>query len=232
MDQSLSRSVAHSSLTLQVSRCTYPRRTGQVGLGRFRIWYSQRYRIFFFTGKSLTPLTHSFSEIFVFFFPVFVKKKIPVYFFFPRKSLKATHSAEGQLPKRNRYFCTFAVFFFFPTKINKNVYFFFSQEKFITHSLTRSQGPEKKKTGAEKKKHIFDSLTRFFPKSVDFQTFPGKKKNTIPLDDYININGQNTNLVNFQKIVIFFLYNFFPFFFQFFSTDNFRENNRAKHYPS
>ena len=52
----------------------------------------QRYRIFLFPRKRLRSLTHSISEKSVFFFPETGKKKIQLYFFFPRKRLHATHS--------------------------------------------------------------------------------------------------------------------------------------------
>ena len=40
---------------------------------------------FFFPWKSLRPLTHSISDIIVFFFPKTRKKKIQVFFFFSQK---------------------------------------------------------------------------------------------------------------------------------------------------
>ena len=115
----------------------------------------------FFSRENLTPLTHSLSENFCSFFSRFWKKKINTRIFFPRKSLKATHSAERQLPLRNRYFCTFAVFF-----SNQIVYYFFPRKCLQpTHSLVL-RGRRNKKTRREKK-HIFHSLPRLFPKSFD-----------------------------------------------------------------
>ena len=70
----------------------------------------------------------------------------------------------------------FSLFFFFPKTWIK-ILFFFSQEKFTRHSLTRFQRAEtKKKQHRKKKKHHFYSLTRFSTKSCKFQSFPGKKK--------------------------------------------------------
>ena len=60
--------------------------------------YNQRYR-FFFRGKDWGVLTHSLWAIV--FFPCFEKKKSC--FFFPRKSLHATHSVERRkTPKKGQ----------------------------------------------------------------------------------------------------------------------------------
>ena len=114
----------------------------------------QRYRIFFFfpekiKGYSLTRFGHFlffFISGFVFFFrPCF---------FFPRKSLHATHSTEKNLSAKKRskngkkwYFLSissFSVVFFFSAN------FFFSRKNLaVTHSLD-FRG-RKKKTALEKK---------------------------------------------------------------------------------
>ena len=133
--------------------------------------WRQRYRIFFF-GKSLTPVIHSFSENFIFFHPLFGRKKM--YFVFPRKGLEATHSAEWQLPLRNRYLCTFTVFF------SAKFCNIFSQAKFTTHSLTRSQGQEKEKKQLRKnKKNTFYTHSYDYSQKMSFLIVSGEK-NTVP----------------------------------------------------
>ena len=109
--------------------------------------------------------THSLvlGKLCIFFFSAFLeKKKYRCISFFPRNSLKATHSAERQLPLRKRYFCTFSVYFFFQQKC---VFFFPWNSLPATHSLVL-KGRKKKNTAAEKKNTAFHSLTRFFPKRV------------------------------------------------------------------
>ena len=129
---------------------------------------------FFFPRKSLTPLTHQFWENCVFFFfRIFGKKKYRCISFFPRNSLKATHSAERQLPLRKRYFCTFSLYFFFS---NKNVYFFFPWNSLpATHSLVL-KGRKKKNTAAEKKKYSFSLTNSIFPQKGQKINFSGEKK--------------------------------------------------------
>ena len=110
-----------------------------------KFYQEQRYRIFFFTRKSLQGTHTLVLGIFCFFFfPSKVKKKKQiVFFFFPRKSLHATHSTEkiqpakkGKKMTKNGIFCRFSVFslfFFFPTK---NCFFFFPRKSLpTTHSL-------------------------------------------------------------------------------------------------
>ena len=125
-----------------------------------------------FTGYSLTRFGH-----FLFFFSGFV-------FFFPRKSLQATHSTEkiqpakkGKKKAKNGIFCRFLVFplFFF----SGQKLFFFSQEKFTRHSLTRFQRAEKKT--ASEKKTAFSLTHSKNHKKVQILNFSGEKKNTVPL---------------------------------------------------
>ena len=129
--------------------------------------FNQRYRIFF-PWKSLTPLTHSFWENCVFFFPHFWKKKNTDVFFFPRNSLKATHSAERQLPLIKRYFCTFVVYFFFPTK---DCIFSFPRNSLLpTHSLVL-KGRKKKIQPRKKKKYHFSLTHSIFPQKCQKPNF-------------------------------------------------------------
>ena len=113
--------------------------------------------IVFFPGKDWGVLTHSLWAFF--FFPCFGKKKTSC-FFFPRKRLHATHSAERRSTSKKRSktvkngtFCRisffFVVFFFRP-----KVVFFFPGKVYpsLTHSI--SEGG-KKKTASEKKKTPF-----------------------------------------------------------------------------
>ena len=117
---------------------------------------------YFFPGKVYTPLTHSIWENFVFlFFHFLERKKKNCFIFFPRKSLKATHSAERQLPLIKRYFCTFVAYFFFPTKM---CIFFFPG--IVYYLLTHSFSKGGKKIQPRKKNTAIYSLTRFFPKNV------------------------------------------------------------------
>ena len=112
-----------------------------------------------------------------FFFRISGKKKNRCIYFFPRNSLKATHSAERQLPLVKRHFCTFVVYFFFP---NKNVYFFFPRNSLLpTHSLVL-KGRKKKIQPRKKKIHFFTHSLDFFPKMSKNKLFQ-EKKNTVPL---------------------------------------------------
>ena len=144
----------------------------------FQIFFCWWFKgIVFFFSREKFNATHSliFGDFRFFFSRFWKKKKYNCIFFFPRKSLKATHSAERQLPLRNRYFCTFAVFFF----SNKNVYFFFPGKVYnpLTHSIS---GAGKKKQGRKKKNTFLTHSLDFFPKVSIFKLFLGKK-NTIPL---------------------------------------------------
>ena len=134
---------------------------------------------FFFPGIVYTPLTHSIWENFVFFFPLFGKKKYKLFFIFSQEKF-ASHSLEkNQISDKKRskkryfmlFFATFrifsnfgGVFFFSKKKPQKNV-FFFSQEKFKIHSLTQILRAGKKNTALEKKIQHFHSLTRFLTKN-------------------------------------------------------------------
>ena len=132
---------------------------------------------FFFTRNSLPPLTHSIFKNFVFYFFTFWKKKYKLFFFF-RKSLQATHSPEERIPTKKGpkhvFFVIFSHFgcFFF----HQHFLFFFSQEKFTTHSLTPLQEAEKKKTAGEKKNTIFTHSVDFCPKCAKIKLFRVKKK--------------------------------------------------------
>ena len=126
--------------------------------------------VFFFSRNSLPPLTHSIFENFVFFFFHFLEKKnTNCFFFFSQEKFAATHSSEERIIYRkkvkNPYVLQFfhiLVVFFFPNIFSTFSVFFFPQEKFKVHSLTRFFGPEKNSSG--KKKHNFHSLSRFLPK--------------------------------------------------------------------
>ena len=112
--------------------------------------------VFFFPGKDWGVLTHSLWAIFVFFFRV-LEKKNKLFFFFPGKvCMPLTQLRDGKLQKKVKNgkkrhllsnFIFFSLFFFFPVKSC----FFFSQEKFTRHSLTRFQRAGKKKQRRKKK---------------------------------------------------------------------------------
>ena len=107
-----------------------------------------------------------------FFFRISGKKKYRCIYFFPRNSLKATHSAERQLPFVKRYFCTFAVYFFFPTKM---CIFFFPGIVYylLTHSFSKGG---KKKYSPGKKKYSFLLTHSIFPQKCQKINFSRKKK--------------------------------------------------------
>ena len=122
---------------------------------------------------------------FRFFWLFFSPKKIDqMLFFFPRKSLQATHSAERRsiYKKRSKQvkngtFCQILVFFvvFFSQKILPNSVFFFPGKihPSLTPSIFRGR---KKKTAPEKKNSIFTHSLVFPPKGANFKLFRGKKK--------------------------------------------------------
>ena len=93
--------------------------------------------LFCFPGKF--NATHSL--VFGDFNPAFLENKI---YFFPRKSLKATHLAERQLPLRSRYFYIFYGVSSFPIKMRV----FFPQE-IVYYPHTYSLSGDKKKTSDE-----------------------------------------------------------------------------------
>merc|ERR1712002_637318 len=95
----------------------------------------QRNRIFF-PEKIHRSLTHSFSENFVFFVFLFFRQK--TVFFFPRKSLQATHSPKKMIsPKKGqkrskqakKSYSNFGGVFFSQKNL-KTFRFFFFPEKF------------------------------------------------------------------------------------------------------
>ena len=95
------------------------------------------------------------------------------YFFFPRKSLRVTHSLDFRSgTKKKKTSC-----FFFRPKISnfQLVFFFLRKSLHCTHSL-KIRGRKKKNSPGKKKKQLFHSLTRILSKSGEEQTFPGKKK--------------------------------------------------------
>ena len=145
---------------------------------------------FFFPRKSLGG-THSLTlgTFRFFFFPCFGKKKKQAFFFFfPGKVCKPlTQLRDGKPPKKGQKrtktapFVQFQIFsllfFFFPKIWIKILFFFFSQEKFTRHSLTRFQRAEKKKNSAGKKKNtIFTHSLVFSRKVANFKLFRVKKK--------------------------------------------------------
>ena len=93
-------------------------------------------------------------------------------FFFPRKSLRVTHSLDFRSGTEKKK----TSFFFFPAQNFQFLacFFFLRKSLHCTHSL-KIRG-RKKKTASEKKKQLFHSLTRNLSKSGEKQTFPGKKK--------------------------------------------------------
>ena len=132
---------------------------------------------FFFRGKDWGVLTHSLWAFF--FFRVLEKKN--KLFFFPRKSLQATHSAERRSTSKKRSktvkngtFCRisffFVVFFFRP----KVVFFFFPGKVYpsLTHSI--SEGGKKNSVG--KKNTIFTHSLEKPQKGANFNLFRVKKK--------------------------------------------------------
>ena len=96
--------------------------------------------VFFSLGKVERQSLSSFLGILLFF--EFVEGTKTKYPFFPRKSLKVTHSVEWLLPVRNRYFCTLAVFFCSAKKL----YYFFFREVLIS-KISRVLRRRKEKTG-------------------------------------------------------------------------------------
>ena len=159
------------------------KRKGRVIFSLFKIldMLEQRYRIFFFSAGM--DVGHSFIQIrksCFFFFPRSGKKKIQTCFFlFPRKSWSVIHSDFYGVP----FFLTVVgCIFFFPQFCLFFVCFFLSTEKFTCHSFIRSQSCFFFFSGFGKnKKQYFHSFNRFFSKSAQKRTFPGKKKNTVPL---------------------------------------------------
>ena len=137
----------------------------------------------FFSRKSLRPLTQSFSENFVFFVSRFLEEKKNRCIFFPRKSLKATHSGERQLPLGSRYFYTFAVFFF----SNEKVFFFPRKCLRPTHSLVL-RGAEKIKNRGGKKNSIFTHSLEKPQKVSNFKLFRGKKYGNFVLRSRENLS--------------------------------------------
>ena len=153
---------------------------------------TQRYRIFFFTRKSLEGTHTLVLGIFCFFFfPSTVqKKKTNCFFFFPRKSLHATHSTEKiQLAKKgkkrqkngifcpkNGIFCRFSVFSLFFFFSYQKLFFFFPRKSLpTTHSLD-FQRPEKKKNRAGKKKNTFFTHSLVYHQNPKILNFSGEKK--------------------------------------------------------
>ena len=128
--------------------------------------------VFFFSQEKFNA-THSLvlGKLCIFFFRISGKKKYRCIYFFPRNSLKATHSAERQLPFVKRYFCTFAVYFFFPTKM---CIFFPRNSLLPTHSLVFKG--RKKKIQPRKKKYSFLLTHSIFPQKCQKINFSRKKK--------------------------------------------------------
>ena len=138
---------------------------------------------FFFPRKSLGG-THSLNlGNFCFFFPI-LEKKNKLFFFSQEKF--ACHSLSWETVnlqkkvktgKKWHFLSKFIFFrcFFFPQKFLPNSVFFFSQEKFTRHSLTRFSGPEKKNSPG-KKKTPFSLTHSFFHQKVQILNFSGEKK--------------------------------------------------------
>ena len=99
-------------------------------------------------------------------------------FFFPRKSLKATHSPEARISTKKGQKHVFFVFFshlgcfFFPTFFC----FFFSQEKFTHHSLTQFWEAGKKKQQWKKKQTHFSLTQSIFAQIVQKKNYSGEIK--------------------------------------------------------
>ena len=95
-----------------------------------------------------------------------------IVFFFPRKSLRVTHSLDFRSgPEKKKTSC-----FFFPAQNFRffAVFFFLRKSLHCTHSL-KIRGRKKKKQPRKKKKQLFYSLTRILSENGQKQTFPGKK---------------------------------------------------------
>ena len=86
-------------------------------------------------------------------------------FLFPWKSLSLTHSLNFE------QFC----FFYFPTFGKKKHLFFFSSEKFVSHSLAKKADDPKNRSEKVKKRYleVFFIFSRKILKTVCF-FFPGK----------------------------------------------------------
>ena len=108
-----------------------------------------------------------------------------LFFFFPKKSLQATHSAERRSTSKKRSktvkngtFCRISVFFvvfFFPKKLDKILFFFPGKvHTSLTHSI--SEGG-KKKNSAGKKKTAFLLTHSFFHEKFQILNFSAEKKN-------------------------------------------------------
>ena len=94
------------------------------------LYISSKVPYFFFRGKVWPPLTHSFLENFVFFFPDFWKKNRCI-FFFPGKVWKPLTRVKDSSPWETGIF-TLLRCFFFPTK---KCFFFPRKSLRPTHSL-------------------------------------------------------------------------------------------------
>ena len=88
-------------------------------------------------------------------------------FLFPWKSLSLTHSLN---------FEQFCFFLFSDLREKKNICFFFSSEKFVSHSLATKADDPKNRSEKVKKRYleVFFIFSRKILKTVCFFFFPGK----------------------------------------------------------
>ena len=137
---------------------------------------------FFFSAEKIRGYSLTrFGQFLFFFISRFWKKKTSC-FFFPRKSLQATHSAERRsiYKKRSKQvkngtFCQILVFFvvfFFPKNLDKILFFFPRKSSHVTHSLD-FRGRKKKQP---RKKTEFLLTHSIFPKKVQISIFSGEIK--------------------------------------------------------
>ena len=138
----------------------------------------QRYRIFFFRGKVYSHSLTRFGHFLFFYGLIFFFRPC---FFFPRKSLLATHSTEkiqpakkGKKKPKNGIFCRFSVFRLFFSFYGQKLFFFFPGKVYLplTHSI--SEGGKKNSVG--KKNRIFTHSLEKPQKGANFKLFQGKKK--------------------------------------------------------
>ena len=129
---------------------------------------------FFYADKFVG---HSFIQIrkSCFFFPKPRKKKTRCVFFFPRKSSSAIHSDFDEV----LFFFNKSGLFFFVAYFACFFVFFFSRtSSHVIHSF--NFGGRKKKHNPEKKT-AFSFIQSKSVKNAQKRTYPGNKKNTVPL---------------------------------------------------
>ena len=138
---------------------------------------------FFISAEKIRGYSLTRFGQFFFFSSRFWKKKSSCFFFQEKIASHSLTRETVDLQKKVKTgkiwhfvsnFSFFRCSFFFPKKFPKFC-FFFSQEKITRHSLSRISGPEKKNQPRKKIQHFY-SLSRFSPKSANFNLFRGNKK--------------------------------------------------------